>query len=432
MKKIVVLMLAALFGSALSMLFYSPCFGETRLVVCDKGVGNFNAKSVAGVDVSVGAAKGAGFAIRACEAKLSWGHEDIVVAQAAQADVDLMEVNLGLGSLVVAFDIKAAEADPHTRYAIYSLTKPPRLLRTITGEDFFRAADTRLDESVEIWTTDAVAANGFEGLPLSAFDFAPTVVLRFEKKQLMDVSSEFRPHYDQQIASLRSQLSSEQLKALKESDGKLASGSPAENSLIKDQPHELEVAKAKVLEIAWCYLYSDREQEAWNALAEMWPAADVGRIRAAMLDAQGRGLRSQVDGVSHKGPPLIQRKNSIVYQHADGYPDKASSSDLPTFTDTPAVQILLRLPPPRDPDDWGEERQMELVIDEAGKVRSAKMKEKPDDNWPEKMKADWLAKLKRDPNKDWIDASAGWRYIPALKEGYPKAFLLKINVGRDR
>ena len=364
---------------------------------------------------------------------MSWGHQEIVVApEAVQADVDLMEADLGLGSLVVAFDIKAAAADPHIRYAIYSLAKPPRLLRTITGQDFFRAADTRLDESIEIWTTDAVAVNGFQSLPLSAFDFAPTVVLRFEKKQLIDVSSEFRPHYDQQIASLRAQLSAERLKAFKESDGKLESGSLTGNSLTKEQFHEVQATKAKVLEIAWCYLYSDREREAWNTLAEMWPAADLGRIRTAMLDAQARGLRSQVDGVSHKGPPLIQLKNSIIYEHAAGHPIEPPLSMRPYFTDTTPEQILLRLPPPRNPDDWGEEREMEMVIDEAGKVRSAKMKDAPDKDWSTEMKEDWLARMAREPNKDWIDASVGWRYIPAFKTGHPKAFLLKINVRRDR
>jgi len=56
--------------------------------------------------------------------------------------------------------------------------------------------------------------------------------------------------------------------------------------------------KAKVLEIVWSYLYSGREQEAWRSLADMWPALDVDRIRAAILNARARGIRAQVDGVS--------------------------------------------------------------------------------------------------------------------------------------
>jgi hypothetical protein len=55
---------------------------------------------------------------------------------------------------------------------------------------------------------------------------------------------------------------------------------------------------------------------------------------------------------------------------------------------------------------------MELVIDEAGKVRSASMQ--------------------GEPYRDWIDASAGWKYIPAFKDGHPKTFRLKLHVQRDR
>lgn len=55
---------------------------------------------------------------------------------------------------------------------------------------------------------------------------------------------------------------------------------------------------------------------------------------------------------------------------------------------------------------------MELVIDEAGKVRSAGMQEEPD--------------------KGWIDAAAGWKYIPAFKDGHPAAFRLNLNVHRDQ
>src|SRR2546430_8066238 len=128
-----------------------------------------------------------------------------------------MGADLGLGSLVIAFQIKATEGDPQTQYKIYSLRNFPQLVRTITGEDYFSAADTRLDGSVEIWTTDAAAVNGFENLPRSAFDFAPTVVLRFEDKKLIDVSSEFRPYFDRQIATLRCQLDPQQLSGFNES-----------------------------------------------------------------------------------------------------------------------------------------------------------------------------------------------------------------------
>jgi hypothetical protein len=384
----------------------------TRLLVCDKGIGSFQGKlpesaSSARVTVSVGAARQTnGFAARACQAKLTWGHNELLVApRVAQADIDVMGADLGLGTLVVAFQIKAADADPLIRYEIYSLSKPPKLLRTITGEDFFSAADTRLYQTVEIWTTDAAAVNGFENLPRSAFDFAPTVVLRFEDKKLIDVSSEFRPYFDRQIAVLRSQLNAQQLSDFRKSDGKLSNG----ESPMKDQ---LLAAKTRVLEIVWCYLYSGREQEARKALAAMWPPADLERIRTAIANVQSRGLRSQVDGISHQAPPLRPRHSEILE------PDRRSAGQYDSldlrakYPDAEPRQLLLKIPPPPDPKDWSEGRKMELVIDEAGKVRSAAMPEEPD--------------------KDWTNAAAGWKYIPAFKDGRPAAFRLDLDVHRDQ
>ena len=217
----------------------------------------------------------------------------MVAPEAAQADIDVMGADLGLGSRVVAFQLKASETDPRIRYEIYSLSKPPQLLRTITGDDYFSAADTLLDGSVEIWTTDAAAIRGFEGLPLDALDPAPTVILRFEKKKLIDVSSEFRPYFDRVIKTLHSQLDARQLNDFRQSDGKLSNEHWIENH----QPQGLLATKVKVLEMVWCYLYSGREPEAWKTLAEMWPSSDLNRIHNAIVEAQAHGLRAQVDGI---------------------------------------------------------------------------------------------------------------------------------------
>jgi hypothetical protein len=352
----------------------------------------------------------------------------VVAPDAAQADIDVMGADMGLGPLVVAFQIKATDIDPHIKYEIYSMSKPPQLLRTITGENFFSAADTRLDRSVEIWTTDAAAVDGFENLPLSAFEFGPTVVMRFENKKLMEVSSEFRSYFDHQIELLRSQLEAQQLSDFKGSDGKLRNDDPP----AKIPPHGLLATKIRVLEIVWCYLYSDREQDAWKALAAMWPPADLERIRTAMVNSRSRGIRTQIDGISHKAPLLAQFKSSTIYEHALSEGFNVPLDQRETLTDTAPRQVVVQISPPRNPKDWGEEREMELVIDEAGKVRAARMQEEPDDDWSARMKEEWQEKLKAEPNQDWINSSAGWKYIPAFKDGHPKAFRLKLHVQRDR
>jgi hypothetical protein len=190
----------------------------------------------------------------------------------------------------------------------------------------------------------------------------------------------------------------------RKSDGKLSNDKLA----TKDQ---LPTTKIKVLEIVWCYLYSGHEQDAWKALAEMWPPADLDRIRTSIVNAQARGLRRQVDGVSHKAPPLRPRHSEIL--EPMDTPARNQSLDLRAkYADSEPQQVLLKIPPPHNPEDWAEERKMQLVIDEAGKVRSARMREEPD--------------------QDWIDASAGWKYIPAFKDGHPAAFRLSLDVHRDR
>jgi hypothetical protein len=422
--------------SATLCLLASVCAGETsfstnptRFLVCDKGVGGFAGKlpdfsSRSGVKVTVRATKRAGFAVRGCEASLNWGHgETLIASQVEQADIDVMGADLGFGVPVVAFQIKATAADPTIKYEIYSLNKPAKLLRTITGQDYFSAADTRLDDTVEIWTTDAAVANGFDNLPRSAFDAAPTVVLRFEDEKLMDVSSEFRDHYDGQINLLRSQLGSRQLSDFKASDGRLA----AEHLPPDGQPAGLLATKIRVLEIVWAYLYSGREQQAWDALTEMWPASDADRVRTAITTAMARGLRSQVDGVSHLAAPPGPSKRSTIYEHTLSFGFDVRANQRGGFADSGPQQILLRLPSPNNPQYWDEERELEVVIDEAGKVRSARM--------PGGLVKDisaGLNNLKDEPNKDWIDLAAGWKYIPAFKDGHPKAFRSRLHVLRDR
>jgi hypothetical protein len=87
-------------------------------------------------------------------------------------------------------------------YQIYSLQKPPKLLRTIARGDFFSfsAADTDLRGRIEIWTGDVQAISGFGGLDAGEFEFAPTMVVQFESNRLMDVSTEFQSHFGEQIA----------------------------------------------------------------------------------------------------------------------------------------------------------------------------------------------------------------------------------------
>jgi hypothetical protein len=312
-------------------------------------------------------------------------------------------------------------------YRIYSLQQPPRLLRAITGGDSFGAADTDLDGRIEIWTDDSAALDGFENLDVRQLDVAPPIVLRFTKGQLLDVSSEFQPYFDQQIADLRAQLDARELRDFKNSDGRLAATSASSFEGLRDN-NRLQGVKLKVLQIVWSYLYSGREQQAWHSLDDLWPPADVDRIRAAILQARDRGIRAQVDGVS-AGVPSGRKEHATIFDgirpQLDGVPTGVSpglrprsrifdgiSNSGPNPKDLVLPEAIQLWSPP----SMGEsEVMLDLVVDSAGKVRSAEA-------------ADHL----KPANADLIQATAEWKFIPAFKNGLAVACRVRISASPKR
>jgi hypothetical protein len=390
-------------------LFYFPCMTSNPCpaqlydALCSDGSGSFAAEFHNGVTAQVRAARRGELAARTCEASLGWSTHSLVIATGvSQLDVDAFGVDLGLGVPVAAFQVKKSGSECCMEYQVYALERPPRLLRTITGGGLFSAADTDLDGRVEIWTDDAAAVAKFENLAVAELGSAPTIVLRFVQGELLDVSSEFHSYFDHEIAELGKELDSEDLRDFKRSDGRLSPNVPAS----AERLHRLRGVKAKILKIVWCFLYSGREQQAWTALAEMWPTADVDRIRAAILSARARGLRAQVSGVS---PGFLANRP----RHATIF-DAISEPAGRKPEVIPPEPILLRRPSllgSPDQDFPQSELLLELVIDSAGKVRSAEPagKAKPAD-------------------ADLIHAAAGWKFIPAFKAGRAVASRMRLAV----
>jgi len=171
--------------------------------------------------------------------------------------------------------------------------------------------------------------------------------------------------------------------------------------------HRLRIAKIKALEIVWAYLYSGREQDAWRSLAEMWPAADLDRIRGAVVDARARGIHGQADGTS-AGPPRGRKKHAPIF---DAVRTAGPGRKLEVI---PPRAILLRRPPVMDIQQQGlpePELFLDLVIDASGKVRSA--------NPAAKMKG---------VAPDLINAALTWKFIPAFRDDRPVASRLRIGV----
>jgi hypothetical protein len=408
-------------GALALFLFFSMaasvCHAQSRDVVCRAGVGYFEAEFHTGVKVHVGASRIGELEARVCEAGLSWGDENLVVSDAASdLDIDAFGVDLGLGAPVAGVQLRKSKTDCCMEYRIYSLRQPPVLLHSITGGEYFSAADTDLDGRVEIWTNDAASVDGFENFHLRDLDFAPPVVLRFERGKLLDASSEFRPYFDEKIADARAKLNPQDLRDFKSSDGKLAKvpGVPAERLL------RLRSVKVKVLEIVWSYLYSGREKEALRSLAEMWPEADVDRIRAALLSVRERGIRSQLDGVSTPVPRGRETRAKIfdgttVVSATPGITPKGAKTQ--TEIISPRAILMERLPPatPEEEELSQSESLLKLVIDSAGKVRSAEI-----------MGGDQRI------DEGLIRSTSNWKFIPAFSAGEPVASQIYLGVSLRR
>ena len=337
----------------------SVCFAQTHEVLCSDGSGSFETEFRTGVRVSVRPQQEGGFSTRSCQGTLSWGKQTIAVANGvSRLDVDVLGTELNPGEPVVAFSETQPNLNCCMTYKIFSLKTPPRLLRTITGGGYFSAADTNLDGEVEIWTEDSAAVNAFEGLSDGEITFIPTYVLRMDHGRLLDASPEFQPFFDGVIHKVRSQAKPESLRAFKNSDGRLQLkiGTDVEQLV---QLHDIRMAKVQVLEIVWAYLYSGREEQAWRVLAEMWPAEDQERIRGEILSARGRGIHSQLDGVS--SPKPHKPRKAPIYLRSE--------------VTTPAQAILMRIYPSPELGDTAlgkREVHVSLVIDSAGKVREVK------------------------------------------------------------
>jgi hypothetical protein len=138
---------------AITCLILSSVLGRaaTQQVVCENGNGKYETQIDTGVTVRVGPTLYKGFAARACSATLLWGHDQLAaVPSAAQVDIDVLGADLGFGMPVVAFQVRDADDAWQSTYLIYSLSKNPRLLSTITGGDFYRASDANFNKRVAI------------------------------------------------------------------------------------------------------------------------------------------------------------------------------------------------------------------------------------------------------------------------------------------
>ena len=391
-----IVLACALIATVLSS---SACFAVAQVhdVLCDKGNGSFNASFKTGVRVSVGPVKSGALSIRACQATLAWGKDSLTVATGvAEIDLDMFGVELADAGPVAAFQVREESGACCVTYKIYSLETPPRLLRTVTGGEYFAGQDTDMDGRVEIWAGDAASLRGFEGLFPGEVEFVPNYVLRLEQSKLYDATPQFKSYFDDVIDQVRKQMDPVLIHEFQASDGRLQVhvGAPTEELA---RNHRLRKAKIQALEIVWAYLYTGREKEAQQALDELWPKSDVTRIYAAIVAARQGSIQSQLDP-----PPASEHKNK---------PGSAWIYNRREASSPQAIMMRIYPPPQNVTLTLQGEVRLELIIDSAGKVRSV------------------VNSNKKEGLDEYIRYSAReWKFIPAYRNSLSVASRMTTDI----
>src|SRR4029077_15840419 len=170
-------------------------------------------------------------------------------------------------------------------YLVINLTEGMPVVREIRNQVpvIFKSRD---DGRVELNTGEGV----FDYfLVPHANSVIPKLFMRLDGDQLVDLSSEHTADYDHEIEKARSELTPEESDKLKKST--------YSQGMLFDQLPTVQ----KVLTIVLNYLYSGRQDQAWQALDEMWPPADKERVEKLILERRSRGLLSQTTDKSKVG-----------------------------------------------------------------------------------------------------------------------------------
>ncbi|MFZ0731695.1 MAG: hypothetical protein WAM79_05170 [Candidatus Sulfotelmatobacter sp.] len=157
-------------------------------------------------------------------------------------------------------------------YRLVDLAEKPVVLSPIKNASPFFFFKDPASKQFRIMAGDG-AFDYFDGMCHACAPF-PRVVLRADDAGLRDVSADFVEQYDSEIALARAKIGNGEIGQFQIAD--------------------FNDAKAVVLEIVYCYLYSGREQQAWQTLDEMWPAAGRERIKKLIVAMRAKGLLSEL------------------------------------------------------------------------------------------------------------------------------------------
>jgi len=174
-------------------------------------------------------------------------------------------------------------------YWFVSLGQPPEVYLKLENERDI-AIDTSTPGHTYIRTQDG-AFDYFDGLCHACTSF-PTVILELQGEVLSDAGWSFVAEYDRDIAKARHEFEYED-------DGEEFA---ALSKYVPGLGAKYNRAKAAALTVVLAYLYSGREDQAWQALDAMWPVNDRARIKDLILNTRAQGILSQTS----TPPPSLQ------------------------------------------------------------------------------------------------------------------------------
>lgn len=163
-------------------------------------------------------------------------------------------------------------------YAIVSLGPTPQVLHAFQNTAPVKF-EKQSDGSVLIRAADGV----FDYFLIPHTDAViPQLVLKLEGNDLVDVSANYPEVYDKDIAHARGLLAADEIERFRKSN--------FHDKLYTDQIPTVH----KVLTIVLDYVYSGREEKAWQALDELWPPSDAARIKSLITERRHRGMLSNL------------------------------------------------------------------------------------------------------------------------------------------
>lgn len=174
-------------------------------------------------------------------------------------------------------------------YEIVSLEHTPKVIHVFSSPSPI-AFEKQPDGTVLIRAADGVF-NYFLVPPQAAV--IPQLIFRLDGNNLVDVSAKYPEIYDKEIAQARAQLTPEEAEKFKKSN--------FHATLYSDQVPAIH----KVLTIVLDYIYSGREDQAWQALEQYWPENDLSRVRSLIMERRRRGMLANLACDCH--PAVIAR-----------------------------------------------------------------------------------------------------------------------------